>query len=123
MRPRLIHPRSVLLYRRKEATDSDPDLGPKTRAEFEAPVKMSGQVRYNKWNAMTPTGGGNDPVCDGHIAFLREDWLREGGKVGDEMELVPDDSRLIVIEVRPAAHYAGQAWHAHVMFTRRRATR
>jgi hypothetical protein len=68
---------------------------------------------------MMSVGGGNDPVADGHIVFHADEWERSGGKTGDEMELSPD-TRLVVIEVRPAAHYAGKNWHVHVLFARKR---
>ncbi|MDR1977928.1 MAG: hypothetical protein LBQ42_04265 [Synergistaceae bacterium] len=118
MRPRLIHPRGVILHRRI-ATEADPDLGPTGHIEWEAPAALSGQVKYNKYNQMTPVGSGNDPVADGHIVFYEADWKRLNGKPGDEMELSPD-TRLVVTEVRPAAHYAGRNWHVHVLFVRKR---
>ncbi len=59
---------------------------------------------------------GNDPINDGHIVFYSEDWQ---GIVGDELEL-EDSSRLIVIEVRPMAHYHGKSHHVHVYFSRKR---
>jgi hypothetical protein len=70
---------------------------------------------------MMPVGGGNDPAADGHIVFQDAEWKRSGGHVGDEMEL-STDTRLVVIEIRPAAHYAGKNWHVHVLFTRKRAS-
>ncbi|MDR1648880.1 MAG: hypothetical protein LBR71_01350, partial [Synergistaceae bacterium] len=66
-------------------TDIDPDLGPMGRVEWEIPVVLSGQVRYNKHNQMMPVGGGNDPAADGHIVFQDAEWKRSGGHVGDEM--------------------------------------
>ena len=56
---------------------------------------------------------------DGHIVFYAEDWQNSGGAVGDEIEL-EDSSRLIVIEVRPMAHYHGKNHHVHVYFSRKR---
>ena len=120
MKPRLIHPRDVLLYRRL-STEEDAELGKTGKIEWHTPVTLSGQVRYAKFNQLVPTGGGNDPVAEGHIVFLVETWVQSGGKVGDEMVLEPSDSRLIVLEVRPAAHYQGRAWHVHVLFIRKRA--
>ena len=120
MRPRLIHPRHVLLYKRKE-TFVDPEFGPTGEVEFETPVILSGQVKYNKYQQVTPIGSGNDPVSDGHIVFHNKDWVESGGKVNDEMELDVDyvePSRLKVIEIRPAAHYRGKNWHVHVFFER-----
>ena len=125
MRPRLIHPRHVLLYKRRE-TAIDPEFGPTGEIEFEEPIVLSGQVKYNKYEQTAPRGSGNDPVSDGHIIFHSEDWVNSGGKVNDEMELEVDytePSRLKVIEVRPAAHYRGINWHVHVFFERIRASR
>jgi len=123
MRPRLIHPRRVLLYRRR-ATEIDPEFGPTGEIEWEDPIALQGQVKYNRYQQVVPVGSGNDPASDGHVVFHSEDWVSSGGKVGDEMELVVDfvgPSRLVVIEVRPAAHYRGIHWHVHVHFTRKRA--
>ena len=122
MRPRLIHPRHVLLYRRKE-TGIDPEFGPTGKIEWEKPVILNGQVKYSRYQQVTPIGGGNDPMSDGHIVFHNEDWVKSGGKAGDEMELEVDyvePSRLVVTEVRPAAHYRGKNWHVHVFFQRKR---
>ena len=120
MRPRLIHPRHVLLYKRKE-TEVDPEFDTTGKVEWGAPILLHGQVKYNKYQQVTPIGIGNDPVSDGHIVFHDEDWVRADGKVNDEMELDEDfvaPSRLKVIEVRPAAHYRGKNWHVHVFFER-----
>ena len=68
-----------------------------------------------------PVGGGDDPIADGHVVFYADEWEKAGGRTGDEMEL-SQDTRLVVIEVRPAAHYAGKNWHVHVLFTRKRAS-
>lgn len=119
MKPRLIHPRDVVLHRRK-ATENDPELGKTGKIEWYAPVTLPGQVRYAKFNQMAPSGGGNDPVAEGHIVFMADKWAEKGGTVGDEMVLSPSDSRLVVLEVRPAAHYLGRAWQVHVLFHRKR---
>lgn len=50
--------------------------------------------------------------------FYSDDWLTSGGNVGDELEL-DDNSRLVVIEVRPAAHYHGKYYHVHAYFSRK----
>jgi hypothetical protein len=120
MIPRLIHPRVVILYRRK-ATVIDPELGPTGGVEWDEPLPIQGQVRYDKYDHMIPTGGGNDPESDGHVVFTEKEWAESGGKVGDELELSPSESRLVVTEIRPAAHYMGRAWHVHVLFVRKRA--
>ena len=122
MRPRLIHPRKVRLYKRRE-TDIDPEFGPTGKVEWEKPVILNGQVKYDKYQRAAPIGSGNDPASDGHVVFHSEDWVSSGGKVGDEMELEVDfvePSRLVVTEVRPAAHYRGIHWHVHVFFQRKR---
>jgi hypothetical protein len=110
-----------VLYRRK-ATGTDPEFGPTGVVEWEAPATIPGQVRYAKYDHLIPTGGGNDPASDGHVVFLEKTWAESGGKPGDEMELSPSSSRLVVVEVRPAAHYRGRAWHVHVLFNRKRVT-
>ena len=121
MRPRLIHPRKVLVYKRK-ATDVDPDFGPVGEITWDEPVALQGQVKYDKFQQLEPTGFGNDPVSSGHVVLYDTDWVASGGKVGDEMELVEDyvsPSRLVVTEIRPAAHYHGKNWHVHVFFQRK----
>ena len=118
MRPRIIHARMVLLHRRK-MTEIDPDLGATGKIEWEPPARLFGQIRYNKWNQMVPVGSGNDPASDGHIVFLAEEWRESCGQAGDEMEL-DLNNRLVITEVRPAAHYAGKNWHVHVFFSRKR---
>lgn len=121
MRPSLIHPRAVRLYKRAvEARDEygDPELG-KTA---ETPVTLRGQVAYAKYDELNPAGGGNDPQGDGHIIFYGDEWDAGGGNVGDEIELSPSDSRLVVLEVRPCGHYCGAAWLRKVIFSRKAAT-
>ncbi|MDR3280493.1 MAG: hypothetical protein LBT23_08265, partial [Synergistaceae bacterium] len=106
IRPRLIHPRPVLLYKRI-ATEIDPELGPTGNIEWDEPITIPGQVKYNRYDQLVPTGGGDDPSGEGHVVFLESTWTVCGGQVGDEMELSPSTSRLVVLEVRPAAHYHG----------------
>ena len=120
MRPKLIHPRAVTLHRRKE-TETDPDLGPSGKIEWEAPATLPGQVKYKRYDFLSPGGGGDDPDADGHVVFIARDWYASGGAKGDELELSPSSSRLVVTEVRPAAQYGGEAQHVHVIFARRRA--
>ena len=118
MRPKIIHPVKVILHRRKE-TETDPEFGVTGKIEWLDPVELCGQVKYEKFESLTPVGDGNDPMNDGHIVFYAEDWQNSGGAVGDEVEL-EDSSRLIVIEVRPMAHYHGKSHHVHVYFSRKR---
>jgi hypothetical protein len=100
----------------------DSEFGPTGVVSWEAPVTIPGQVRYNKYDHLIPTGSGDDPASEGHIVFLEKTWTENGGKVGDEMELSPSSSRLVVVEIRPAVHYLGRAWHVHVLFSRKRVT-
>ena len=118
MKPKVIHPVKVILHRRKE-TEVDPEFGATGVIEWLDPVEIYGQVRYEKYEQLVSVGDGNDPVNDGHIVFYAEDWQKSGGTVGDELEL-EDSSRLIVIEVRPAAHYRRKHYHVHVYFSRKR---
>ena len=118
MKPKIIHPVKVLLHRRKE-TEVDPEFGVTGNTEWLEPVEICGQVKYEKFETLTPIGDGNDPVNDGHVVFYADDWQETCGTVGDELEL-EDSSRLIIIEVRPMAHYRGKNHHVHVYFTRKR---
>jgi hypothetical protein len=102
-------------------TEADPELGPTGNISWHAPLSLQGQVKYNQYDHLVPTGSANDPASDGHVVFTEKAWSESGGKVGDEMELSPSESRLIVTEVRPAAHYRGRAWHVYVLFVRKRA--
>jgi hypothetical protein len=120
MKPQLIHPRDVQLHRRL-STEEDSELGKTGKIEWNVLVTLAGQVRYAKFNQLVPTGGGNDPIAEGHVVFMANEWVKHGGKVGDEMVLAPSDSRLVILEVRPAAHYQGRAWQVHVLFYRKRA--
>ena len=118
MRAKVIHPVKVILHRRS-ITEIDPEFGPTGKIEWLDPVELSGQIRYERFEQLTPVGEGNDPVNDGHVVFYADEWQDSGGVVGDELEL-EDSSRLIVIEVRPAAHYRGKHYHVHVYFSRKR---
>lgn len=115
MKPKIIHPVKILLYRRLN-TEIDDELGPSGVIEFDEPIEIYGQVKYDKFESLTPVGEGNDPVNNGHIVFYPEDF---NGAVGDELEL-EDSSRLIITEIRPAAHYNGKFYHLHIFFTRKR---
>ena len=118
MRPKVIHPVKVVLRRRKE-TEIDPEFGASRKIEWLDPIELYGQVKYEKFEQLIPVGDGNDPLNDGHIVFYSKDWQESSGTVGDELEL-EDSSRLIVIEVRPAAHYHKRYYHVHVYFSRKR---
>ena len=118
IKPKVIHSVKVLLHRR-DVTNTDPEFGALGKIEWADPIELSGQVKYEKFERLSPVNDGNDPMNDGHIVFYAEDWQKAGGVVGDELEL-EDSSRLIVIEVRPAAHYRGKHYHVHVYFSRKR---
>lgn len=118
MRPKIIHPVSVILHRRKE-TVIDHEFGVTGKIEWLDPIELRGQVRYARFEQLTPSGYGNDPVNDGHIVFYAYEWKLSGGAVGDELEL-EDSSRLIINEVRPMTHYRGKSHHVHVYFSRKR---
>ena len=118
MRPKVIHPVKVILHRRS-VTGVDLEFGASGKIEWLEPVELFGQVKYEKFEQLTPFGDGNDPLNDGHIVFYADEWQDSGGCVGDELEL-EDSSRLIVIEVRPAAHYRRKHYHVHVYFSRKR---
>lgn len=118
MRPKVIHPVKVILYKREE-TEVDPEFGVTGNIIWSEPVELFGQVKYEKFEALVPVGDGNDPVNDGHVVFYADDWLLQGGNIGDELEL-EDSSRLVVTEIRPMAHYHGKYHHTHVYFARKR---
>ncbi len=115
MRPKIIHPVKVILHRRKKP-ETALEFGLPGKIEWLEPIELYGQVKYEKFEQLMPVSDGNDPLNDGHIVFYAEDWQ---GTVGDELEL-EDSSRLIVIEVRPMAHYHGKSHHVHVYFSRKR---
>ena len=115
MRPKIIHPVRIFLYKRLK-TEFDDELGPSGIIEFDEPIELYGQVKYSKFESLVPVGEGNDPLNSGHIVFYAENF---SGAVGDEMEL-EDSSRLIITEIRPAAHYHKKFYHLHVFFTRKR---
>jgi len=122
IKPKVIHPREILLYKRLE-TDVDPEFGPTGKIEWSEPIILKGQVHYTDYEKLQAVPDGNDPVCDGRIVFYNTDWVASGGQIGDELEIVEDfiqPSRLIIIEMRPAAHYRGKNWHVHVYFSRKR---
>ena len=118
MKLKIIHPVKIILHKRK-VTEIDPEFGPTGKIEWQEPLKISGQVKYAKFEQLMPVSDGNDPLNDGHIVFYVEDWKNSGGTIGDELEL-EDSSRLIIIEVRPMAHYHGKNYHVHVYFSRKR---
>ena len=120
IKPKVIHPRKVLLYKRDE-TEIDPEFGVTGKITWQEPIELYGQVKYDSFQSLNPTGGGNNPISAGHIVFYDKDWAAAGGQVNDELELEEDytfTSRLKIIEVRPAAHYHGKNWHVHVYFER-----
>ena len=117
MRPRIIHPVPVQIFRRN-VVENDSDFG-KVTTSWQEPVVLKGQVFWAKFEALSPTGAGDRPQSDGHIVFYADDWQRVGAVKGDEMEL-EGSGRLVVVEVAPKAHYGGKFHHVHVAFVRRR---
>lgn len=121
MRPRLIHPRDVVLHR-YDTQEFDTFGDPVDESPQSSEITLKGQVAYAKYDALNLPGGGNDPLGDGHVIFDAEVWDGSGGKVGDELQLSPSESRLFVVEVQPCGHYGGIAWQRKVIFSRKRAT-
>jgi len=119
MKPKIIHLVKVILHHREE-TLTDPEFGVTGEINFSEPYELFGQVKYKKFESLTPVTDGSDPINEGHIVFYSDDWNASGGCVADELEL-EDSSRLIVTEIRPAAHYHGKFYHVHVYFLRKRA--
>ena len=117
MKPKVIHPVKVTLHKRKEI-ELDPEFGVTGKIEWCDSINLLGQVKYERFERLTPVDDGNDPVNDGHIVFYADEWQVSGGTIGDEIEL-EDSSRLIIIEVRPMAHYRGKNHHVHVYFSRK----
>ena len=117
MKPKVIHPVKVFLHHRLE-TLSD-DFGVTGEILWAEPIELRGQVKYDSFEKLVPVFDGNDPVNDGHIVFYSDEWDKNGGVVGDELEL-EDSSRLIITEIRPTAHYHGKYYHVHVYFSRKR---
>ena len=118
MIPKVIHPVKVILHHREE-TVTDPEFGVTGEIVWAEPIELHGQVKYEKFEGLTPVPDGNDPLNYGHIVFYSKEWKESGGVIGDELEL-EDSSRLIIIEIRPAAHYHGIFYHVHVYFSRKR---
>ena len=120
--PNIIHLREILLYKRLE-TEIDPEFGPTGKIQWSEPVVLKGQVKYVDYEKLKAVSDENDPLSDGHVVFYNSDWVASGGKIGDELEVIEDfiePSRLIIVEMRPAAHYHGKNWHVHVYFSRKR---
>lgn len=103
MRPRLVHPVEVKLFRRSPSEMDDIFNEPKAQLQFSPPTTLMGQVSYNTRDKAVPTGKGNDPATAGHVTCYADEW---SGAVGDELEL-PGGTRVQIIECRPAAHYGG----------------
>ena len=119
MKPRLVHPITITLYKREE---SPPDaFGDKT-AMTELLFMLKGQLSPAKYDRMRQAGGGNDPEAEGHVIFMASDWAAVGGEIGDELVLPGSASRLIVVEVMPCGTYGGTAWMVKVGYSRKRAS-
>ena len=57
MRPKVIHPVKVILHRRG-VTEIDPEFGATGRIEWLEPVELFGQVKYEKFEQLTPVSDG-----------------------------------------------------------------
>lgn len=121
MKPRLIHPREITLYR-IVALDRDVFGDPVDKGIVETGKILKGQVSYASYDRVNLPGGGDDPQGAGHVLFYTSDWEEAGGMKGDELVLSPSDSRLVVIEVRPCGHYHGVAYFQKVIFARKSAS-
>lgn len=118
MKPRLIHPREVVLY----------SIVPLARDVFGDTVDggvvetrkiLRGQVHFSAYDKMNLPGGGDDPQGAGHVMFYMTDWEDAGGAKGDELMLAPSASRLVVIEATPCGHYNGIPHLVKVVFSRK----
>ena len=74
IKPKVIHPRKVLLYKRDE-TEIDSEFGVTGKITWQEPIELYGQVKYDKFQALNPINSGNNPVSAGHIVFYDKDWV------------------------------------------------
>lgn len=121
MKPRLIHPREVVLYS-IVPLDRDVFGDAVDSGVVETRKILRGQVHFSAYDKMNLPGGGDDPQGAGHVLFYTRDWDDAGGEKGDELVLSPSDSRLVVIEARPCGHYHGVAYFQKVIFARKSAS-
>lgn len=122
MRPKLIHPVDVTIYRiDRAATQFDPDFRePTTGVQYElAPVTVEAQVKYDRFEALNMVAGGDSPLTTGHLLIEREPLggLNKGDKI---TTIAGQPVELYITEKRPAAHYGGQARLLKVLFEARR---
>lgn len=121
MKPKLIHPVDVGLCRR----DKDTPLNlaydePEEEMQYLPAQTFEGQISYKVRNQATPEGLGNAPQASGYVLCYAQTWDMLGGTVGDLLE-IPGETKCVVVEMRPAAHYQGQHWLYKVFFERLRA--
>ncbi|HHY36546.1 MAG TPA: hypothetical protein GX518_02525 [Firmicutes bacterium] len=123
MRPRLIHPVEVTIYKiDREATEFDPDFRePVGGIKYEQePVILRAQVKYDRFEALNMVAAGDSPLTSGYLLAEAKDVVDTGIGKGDKITAIGDhDTELYVTEIRPAVHY-GKAHMRKVYFEARR---
>lgn len=121
MKPKLIHPIDIILYRQDKTTPINPAYDePTDGMKYLLPVRFKGQISYKVRNAFNFADGlGNAPDASGYVLCNVTDWNNLNGAVGDLVE-IPGATKCKVVEVRPAAHYKGKHWFYKVFFVRGR---
>lgn len=122
MRPRLVHPVEVAIYRiDRTATQFDPDFRePIGGIQYEKePVKLKGQVKYDRFDALSMVAGGDSPLTTGHIVIYagQDKGIDKGDKIA---AIAGQTTELYITEKRPAACYGGRARLVKVLFEARR---
>lgn len=122
MRPRLVHPVEVIIYRiDKTETQFDPDFRePIGGIQYEGePVKLNAQVKYDSFTALNMVAGGNSPSTSGHLVVY--EGQDNGIGIGDKITNIGgQETELYITEKRPAACYGGKARLTKVLFEARR---
>lgn len=122
MRPKLIHPVEVTIYRvDRVATQFDPDFRePLAGVRYEpVPVTVKAHVKYDRFEALNMVAGGDSPVTTGYLLIEKEPpgGLNKGDKIA---AIAGQPVELYVTEKRPAVHYGGKARMLKVLFEARR---
>lgn len=122
MRPKLIHPVEVTIYRvDRVATQFDPDFRePLAGVRYEpVPVTVKAQVKYDRFEALNMVAGGDSPVTTGYLLIEKEPpgGLNKGDKIA---AIAGQPVELYITEIRPAVHYGGRARMLKVLFEARR---
>jgi hypothetical protein len=118
MKPKLIHPVEVTIYRiDRVATQFDPDFRePIGDVKYEStPVTVKAQVKYDRFQALNMVPGGDSPQTSGYLLIENEPpgGLNKGDKIAS-IAGVPVE--LYITEKRPAVHYRGQARMLKILF-------